>query len=469
MAPGTSLKTTRDISLTAQDLLLKIEGVKTVGYRLGRAERGDHVVPVSTVEFELDFDEYGQENRDKVMTDVRDTMKSIPGTFSALSTPLADRIGHMLSGVSAKVAVKIYGADLDELRTIGNQIVNIARDIPGMEEARTEQQGSVPQLRIEIDRDRAAAYGVTPGELNQELADLIGGGYVAEIYENQRVYDLVVRLPSEWRENPEKLQNLYIDTHGGNRIPLKYVAEIRQANGPNTILRENTQRRFVVSINPTTSDLNAVVEELQQKVTEQVKLPEGYSISFEGEYQAQQKARKTIIIMSTIILLVITFLLFSFFKSFSFVLLVLTNIPISLVGGILLTRFTLDNVSIATLVGFIAISGIAARNSIMMISHYLHLMAHEGEEFSLKMVIRGTEERLVPVLMTAISAGVALIPLVLAADEPGKEILNPVAIVIVGGLISATLLGLVVTPAVFYQFCRKSARRSLDRGASAAA
>jgi len=469
MAPGTSLKTTRDVSLTAQDLLLRIEGVKTVGFRLGRAERGDHVVPVSTVEFELDFDKYGQENREKVMADVRDTMRSIPGTFSALSTPLADRIGHMLSGVSAKVAVKIFGPDLGELRTIGDQIVSIARGIPGMEEARTEQQGSVPQLRIEIDRDRAAAYGVTPGELNEELADLIGGGYVAEIYENQRVYDLVVRLPSEWREDPEKLRNLYIDTHGGDRIPLKYVAEIRQASGPNTILRENTQRRFVVSINPTTSDLNAVVEELQQKVTEGVDLPEGYSISFEGEYQAQQEARRTIIIMSCIILLVIAFLLYSFFKSFSFVLLVLTNIPISLVGGILLTRFTLDNVSIATLVGFIAISGIAARNSIMMISHYLHLMAHEDEEFSLKMVIRGTEERLVPVLMTAISAGVALIPLVLAADEPGKEILNPVAIVIVGGLISSTLLGLLVTPAIFYQFCRKSAQRSLDRGASAAA
>lgn len=469
MAPGTSLKTTRDVSLTAQDLLLKVKGVETVGFRLGRAERGDHVVPVSTVEFELDFDEYGQENREEVMAEVRDTMRAIPGTFSALSTPLADRIGHMLSGVSAKVAVKIYGPDLDELRTIGGRIVDIARDIPGMEEARTEQQGSVPQLRIEIDRDRAAAYGVTPGELNEELSDLIGGGYVAEIYENQRVYDLVVRLPSEWREDPDKLRNLYIDTHDGDRIPLKYVAEIRQANGPNTILRENTQRRFVVSINPTTSDLNAVVEELQTKVSEQIELPEGYTISFEGEYQAQQEARRTIIIMSTVILLVIAFLLYSFFKSFSFVMLVLTNIPISLIGGILLTHETLDNVSIATLVGFIAISGIAARNSIMMISHYLHLMAHEGEEFTLKMVIRGTEERLVPVLMTAISAGVALIPLVLAADEPGKEILNPVAIVIVGGLMSATLLGLAVTPAIFYQFCRKSAQRSLDRGASAAA
>jgi HME family heavy-metal exporter len=227
-------------------------------------------------------------------------------------------------------------------------------------------------------------------------------------------------------------------------------------------------RRFVVSINPTTPDLNAAVEALQQAVTEKVKLPEGYSVAFEGEYQAQQEARRTILIMSAIILAVISFLLFSFFRSFAFVFLVLTNIPISVIGGILLTRFTLDNISIATLVGFIAISGIAARNSIMMISHYLHLMAHEGEKFDLKMVIRGTEERLVPVLMTAISAGIALLPLVMAANEPGKEILNPVAIVIVGGLISSTLLGLAVTPAIFYQFCRRPAERALERGAAAA-
>ena len=470
MAPGTSLKTTRDVSRTAQDLLLKIEGRQNgrLSCRTGGTGRSCRAC----------FHR-GIRNRVSMNMVRRTAMKSwrkcaIPcAPFPELSAPSARRSPTVSATCSAEFRPRSRSKFTD--RTWMNcapsavEIVDIARDIPGMEEARTEQQGSVPQLRIEIDRDRAAAYGVTPGELNEELADLIGGGYVAEIYENQRVYDLVVRLPTEWREDPEKLRNLYIDTHDGGRIPLKYVAEIRQANGPNTILRENTQRRFVVSINPTTPDLNAVVEQLQTKVAEQIELPEGYTISFEGEYQAQQEARRTIIIMSTVILLVIAFLLYSFFKSFSFVMLVLTNIPISLIGGILLTRFTLDNVSIATLVGFIAISGIAARNSIMMISHYLHLMAHEGEEFTLKMVIRGTEERLVPVLMTAISAGVALIPLVLAADEPGKEILNPVAIVIVGGLISATLLGLAVTPAIFYQFCRKSAQRSLDRGASAAA
>jgi CzcA family heavy metal efflux pump len=466
-APGTSLKTTTELSRTAQDLLLKIPGVETVGYRVGRAERGDHVVPVSTVEFDVEFNEHGESNRTEVLAQVRTTMRSIPGTFSAFSGPLADRVGHMLSGVSAKVAVKIFGPELAELRKLGDQVTEIARAIPGLEEARTEQQAPIPQLRIEVDRRRALAYGITPGALNEELAALMGGEQVAEVYEGQRVYDMVVRLPVEWRENPSRLENLYIDTASGQRIPLSYVAELRQATGPNTILRENTLRRIVVSINPTTTDLNAVVEQLQRDVTEKLTLPTGYTIAFEGEYQAQQEATRIIAVSSAVILIVIIFLLYSYFQSFSFVLLVLTNIPISLIGAIIYTRYTLDNISVATLVGFIAITGIAARNNIMMISHYLHLMRHEGENFTAQMVIRGTLERLIPVLMTALSAGIALIPLVLAADEPGKEILNPVAIVIIGGLISSTLLGLGITPAIFYNFCRKAALHSVERKAPA--
>ncbi len=466
-APGTSLKTTTELSITAQDLLLQIPEVRTVGYRVGRAERGDHVVPVSTVEFEVDFEESEERTRDEVVAEIRTVLRGIPGTFSAISTPLADRIGHMLSGVSAKIAVKIYGPDLIELRRLGTEIAEIARAIPGLEEARTEQQAPIPQLRIEVDRKRALAYGVTPGELNEELAALMGGEVVAEVYEGQRVYDLVVRLPVEWRENPDRLKNLYIDTQSGQRIPLSYVAEIHQATGPNTILRENTQRRFVVSINPTIDDLNSVVEQLQREVKSQVKLPDAYSISFEGEYQAQQEASRTILVMSVVILLVVVFLLYSYFQNFSFVLLALTNIPISLIGAILYTRYTLDNISIATLVGFIAITGIAARNNIMMISHYLHLMRHEGEGFTRQMVERGTLERLVPILMTALATGIALLPLILAADEPGKEILNPVAIVIVGGLFSSTFLGLGITPAIFYTFCRKAADKSLKAKAPA--
>jgi CzcA family heavy metal efflux pump len=460
-APGTSLKQTTEIANVAQDLLLRIPEVETVGYRVGRAERGDHVVPVSTVEFDVEFAEDMERERGKVIEAVRETMRGVPGTFSAMSGPLADRVGHMLSGVSAKVAVKIFGPDLDTLRALGTEVAEIARSIPGLEEARIEQQAPIPQLRIEVDRDRALAYGVTPGDLNEQLATLMGGESVAEIYEGQRVYDLVVRLPIEWRESPERLSNLYIDTQSGQRISLSYVADIRQATGPNTILRENTVRRFVVSINPTIDDLNTAVERLQRDVSEKVELPTGYTISFEGEYEAQQAARRVILIASCVVLLAIAFLLYGYFKGFGFVALVLTIIPISLIGGVLSTKYSLNNVSIATLVGFIAVAGIAARNNIMLISHYLHLMRKEGEKFTRSMIERGTLERLVPILMTAISAGLALIPLVLAADEPGKEILNPVAVVIVGGLVSSTVLGLGVTPALFYLFGRKQAENAI--------
>lgn len=467
LSPGTSLKMTSEVSDVALEQILRVPGVKTAGYRAGRAERGDHVVPVSTVEFEIEFDESSGRPRAEVIEDLRATMRGIPGTFSAMSGPLADRIGHMLSGVSAKVAVKVFGPDLDELRRIGTEIAQLARTLPGLEEARVEQQSPVPQLRIEPDFARAAAYGVTPGALTREMASLMGGEDVADVYEGVRVYDLVLRLPVEWREDVRRLRSLSIATKAGQLVPLGSVADLRMAAGPNTILRENSRRRFVVSINPTTPDLVAAVDRLKREVEEKIQLPEGYVISYEGEYEAQKEAARTIALMSAVILLVVVFLLFSYFRSFRFVALVLTILPVSLIGAVLLTRQTLDNVSIATLVGFIAVGGIAARNNIMLISHYLHLMKHEGEGFTRGMVVRGTEERLMPILMTALSAGLALIPLALAFDQPGKEILNPVAIVIVGGLATSTLLGLLVTPSLFFHFCRGAALKSLARGAAA--
>ncbi len=463
-APGTSLKQTTQIAEKATELLQEIPEVQSVAYRVGRAENGDHVVPVSTVEIDVEYN-YGNDarSRQEVLDDMRETMASIPGTFSVVSGPLADRIGHMLSGVPAKVAVKIYGPDLDQLRKIGSDIQRIAKSIPGLEQARIEQQASIPQLRIEVNRDRAQAYGISPGEINGQLATLLGGEYISEIYDGERIYDIVVRLPLEWRESPDKLANIYLDTQSGQRIPLEYVADIRQATGPNNIMRENTLRRFIVSINPSSQNLVELVDELQEKVNNELTLPHGYSVSYEGEYVAQQEAKNRIFMMSAIVLFVVAFLLFSYFGSSVFTLQVLADIPVALIGGVFLTYLTLNNISIATLVGFIAITGIAARNSIMMISHYLHLMRHEGEGFTREMIERGTLERLVPVLMTAISAGVALIPLVLAAEDPGKEILNPVAIVIVGGLITSTVLGLGLTPAVFWAFGRKAAHRVVKR------
>lgn len=467
--PGTSLTQTNELADVADRLLGSIPEVRKVGRRVGRAERGDHVVPVSTVEFDIDFEHGGTErSREEVLEDIRTKMRTIPGTFAAIGGPLGDRIGHMLSGVNAKVAIKVYGDDLDTIRKVAKGIEKIAREIPGFEEARIEQQAFIPQLRIEIDRERALAYGVTPGELNEQLSALVGGETVAELYQESRVIDLVLRLPREWRESRQKLSEMYIDTKSGQRVPLRLIADIRDAKGPNVILREGMERRIVVKINPTRRDLVALVQELETQVKADYPDNGRFHIKFEGEFLAQQEATKRIAISSVIIFAVMALLLLSYFKTPIFAIQVICDIPLALIGGLALTYVMLNNISIATLVGFIAVLGIAARNSVMMISHYLHLMKHEGEGFTREMVERGTLERLVPVLMTALTAGIALIPLVLAAGEPGKEILHPVAVVIVGGLVTSTVLGLGVTPAVFWTFGRRSAEKAIANNAAAA-
>lgn len=480
-APGTSLDETNRIADVIEAELLSIPEVRKVGRRLGRAERGDHVVPVSTAEFDVDFRETKKgdttskdRSRAEILAEVRRKVQGVPGTFSVVMGPLADRIGHMLSGVSAPVAIKIFGPDLDKLRQLGVEVQTLAKTIPGFEDCKLDQQSSIPQLRIEADRDRAKAYGITPGELNDTLSTLIGGRKVAELRDGQRTVDLVIRLPQEWRESPAKLAELPIEVHeaGGEgsvqRLPLSLVADVREAKGPNVINRENSQRRFVLAIKPQVRDVGVLVTRLQTLVAEKVKLPEGYFISYEGEFQAQKDAAARIALLSAMVFLVIAFLLYGYFGTPFFAAQVLCDIPLALVGGLVFTWLKLNNISIATLVGFIAVAGVAARNSIMLISHYLHLMQHEGEGFTREMVVRGTKERLVPVLMTAISAGIGLIPLVLAGDQPGKEILHPVAVVIVGGLVTSTLLGLGVTPTVFFTFGRKAAQTAISNEAPAA-
>lgn len=473
-APGTSLEEMNRISDVLEQQILSVPEVQKVGRRLGRAERGDHVVPISTVEFDVDFRNPNPDKnmkvreRKEVLDEINAKVKAVPGVFAVLSGPLSDRIGHMMSGVAAPVAIKVFGPDLERLREIGIEIQSIAKAIPGFEDTKLDQTSSIPQLRVEADRQRAKAYGIAPGVLNDELSALIGGKVIAELREGQRSIDLVTRLPIEWRDSPEKIANLPIETDGGQRVPLSMVAEVRDAKGPNVIFRENSQRRFALAIKPTVRDVSTLVKQLQEQVTAQVKLPEGYFITFEGEFQAQQEATQRILILSSIIFVAIFLMLFTYFKSASLALQVLVNIPLALMGGLAFTYLKLNNISIATLVGFIAVGGVAARNGIMMISHYLHLMAHEGETFSRKMIIRGTLERLVPVSMTALSAGIGLIPLVLAAEQPGKEILHPVAVVIVGGLVSSTLLDMAITPAMFWLFGRKAAKKAIEQGAAAA-
>ena len=479
-APGTSLEQMNQISDVIEQQILSVPEVRKVGRRLGRAERGDHVVPVSTAEFDVDFREeeggHGSSHartREEILADLSARIRTVPGIFAVVGGPLADRIGHMLSGVSAPVAVKVFGPDLDKLRQIGIEIQSVAKSIPGFEDCKLDQTSSIPQLRIEPDRDRARAYGIAPGRLNDQLSALIGGKEVAELRDGQRAVNLVLRLPVEWRDSPNRIAELPIETTDDGdgfhlqHIPLSLVADVREAKGPNVIFRENSQRRFALAIKPTVRDVTNLVTRLETEVREKVTLPEGYFITFEGEFQSQKAATERIAAFTLVVLIVIAFLLFGYFRTPFFALQVLCDIPLALVGGLVLTWILLNNISIATLVGFIAVAGVAARNSIMLISHYLHLMQHEGEGFTKEMVVRGTKERLVPVLMTALSAGIGLIPLVLAANQPGKEILHPVAVVIVGGLVTSTLLGLGVTPTVFYTFGRKAASAAIENDAPA--
>lgn len=461
-APGTSLAHSNEVGEVGVRLLQSIPEVKSVGRRAGRAEKDDHVMPVSVNEFDVEFHDTGRP-REIVFAEIRSLLKTIPGTFVNVGQPIGHRLSHMLSGVPAKIAVKIFGPDLAVLREKGAQVRDLAKTIPGLTDVNLEAQVPIPQIKIEINRERAVAYGVQPGTLNEQVSTLLGGKTLAELREGQRTVDLVLRLPESWRDSPEKLGELLIETDRGQRIPLRLVADIREGKGPNVINRENAQRRIVIGANTSVRDLESLVKQWEEAVREKVKLPVGYFLRFEGEFQAQQAAAKRIAFYFTLVLLAVAVLLYGYFRSLSLALQVMLNIPLALMGGLALTWGLINNISIATIVGFIAVGGVAARNGIMMISHYLHLMKHEGEGFTRQMIVRGTLERLVPVLMTALSAGIALIPLLLAANEPGKEILHPVAVVIIGGLVSSTLLDLMVTPAVFYLFGRKAALKYIQQ------
>jgi CzcA family heavy metal efflux pump len=466
-APGTSLKQSNTVGNKAVELLLQIPEVKSVGRRAGRAERDDHVMPVSVNEFDVEFHEGGR-HREEVFAEIRDKLKGIPGTFVNVGQPIGHRLSHMLSGVSAKIAVKIHGPDLETLRRLGTQVKEAGQGVAGLTDVNLEAQVPIPQIRIQVNRERARTEGIPPGEINRQVSTLLGGGILGELREGETTVELVMRLPESWRTWPETIGDLLIETPDGRRIPLSLVADVREVNGPNVINRENGQRRIVIGANTGERDLESLVTRWQEAVAEKVALPEGYTLRFEGEYLARQEASKRILVLFGLITGVIIVLLTGYFRSVSLAMQVMLNLPLALAGALAFTWWKIDNISIATLVGFIAVGGVAARNGIMMISHYLHLMRHEGETFGVRLITRGTQERLVPVLMTALAAGIALIPLVLAPGEPGKEILHPVAVAIVGGLVSSTLLDLVVTPAVFFLIGRRAAEQALRLDAPAA-
>jgi HME family heavy-metal exporter len=368
----------------------------------------------------------------------------------------------MLSGVKAQVGIKLYGPDLAVLRRTAERMQARIADVPGVKDLMVEQQAEIPQLQIRLRRDKLAQYGLSADAVNEFVETAMNGRIVSEIVDGERKFDLVVRLDDPYRVNIDALRRLSLTLPAGGRVPLETVADIRQGSGPNTINRENARRRIVLQCNTAGRDLGGVVADIQKRLEPvQAELPTGYFLEYGGVFASQQQATRTIAVLGLVSLAGMFLALYTLFRSTNLALQVLAALPMAAIGSVAALVLTGQSLTVASMVGFISLSGIASRNGILLIAHYLHLVRHEGEGFTPQMVERAGRERVAPMLMTALTAGIALVPLVLAAGEPGKEILYPVATVILGGLISSTLLDFFVHPALFWCFGRAQAEKAM--------
>jgi copper/silver efflux system protein len=459
--PGTSLEESDAMGRRLEEILLEHPAVVETARRTGRAELDEHAQGVNAAEIDvrLDLNEY---EMDTVLEELRAELTAVPGTQVTIGQPIGHRIDHMLSGTRASIAMNLFGPDLYELRRIAEAISAVTQTVPGTVDVAVEQQADVPQVRIAMNREVMARYGVTPAELGEAIDVAFAGEEVSQILEGQESYALVVRFDDASRGNLQRIANARIDTPTGQQVPLNVLAEVRNDRGPNTISRENVQRKIVIQSNVAGRDVGSVVEEIQERVSEEVAFPAGYYVEYGGQFESAGEATRTIGLLSLLSLAVIFLLLFLEFGSARQAALVLVNLPLALVGGIFAVLLTGGVLNIATLVGFITLFGIAVRNGILLVSHYNHLLA-EGVSLH-EAVYRGSMERLNPVMMTALSAGLALIPLAIAGGEPGNEIQSPMAVVVLGGLLSAVALNMVVVPALFLRFGAASrAGRSADR------
>ena len=462
--PGISLNESNKLGQSAEAVIQATPEIKSVSRRTGRAELDEHAMGVNVSEMDIDFKEGGRP-REVVLNDIRNRLKEkMPSMGISIGQPISHLIDHMLSGVSAALAIKIFGPDLATLREKSIELEDSIKGTRGLVDLRIEQQGLIPQIKIHVLREDAARFGLSAGEVTKLLETAFNGETVTQIVDEDRLYDVFFQFDENSRGTLEQMQKTTLKIMpDGRKILLDDVADVYESTGPNEINRENGQRRIVISANVSERDLGSLVEEIQAKVKEKVQLPEGYYIQYGGQFESQKTATRKILLFSLLSLFGIGFVLYNHFKSIEITVQIMITIPLAFIGGIILLFLTDRTITVASLVGFITLCGVASRNSIMMISHYLHLMKHEGEAFSREMIIRGSLERLVPVMMTAFVTALALLPLVFAHGQPGSEILHPVALVIVGGLISSTLLDIVVTPALFFRFGKNAAENYVNR------
>ena len=457
--PGTSLQESDQLGALVERKLLSHPAVVSTARRTGRAELDEHAQGTNAAEIDVRLD-LSQSTLSDVMAALRDTLASVPGTNITIGQPIGHRIDHMLSGTRAAIAVKIFGPDLYELRRLGEMVRAAVDTIPGVADLSVEQQADVPQLRVYPNRQVMARYGLTPRAITEAVDVAFYGEVVSQILEGQNVFDLVVRFDDEYRGSADLIRSALLDTPQGTKVPLGLVTDIREERGPNTISREGVRRKLVVQANVIGRDVGSVVDDFQRVIGAAVTLPSGYQIVFGGQFESGRSAARAITILSALSIVAIFLILFQEFGTIRSALLVMVNLPLALIGGVFAVLVTSGTLNVATLVGFITLFGIAVRNGILLVSKYHHLI-HDGTPLR-EAVIEGSVARLNPILMTALTAALALLPLALGGGEAGREIQAPMAVVVLGGLLTSTILNMIVVPVLFVRFGSPSAAVSRD-------
>lgn len=454
--PGVSLEVSNSLGNLIEQELLKIPEVTATARRSGRGELDEHSQATNSAEIDVQFT-LGDRSREEVFNDMRRCMASIPGIAATVGQPLGHRIDHMLSGTRAAVAIKLFGTDISKMYMIGNRIKSNIADIEGLVDVSVEQQTETPQLQVRPNRAALARYGITIDDFNRFIELAFSGAKLADIYEGQRSFDLILRVGDAETMTADDVRNALIDTADGGKVPLGEVAEVVSVGGPNTISRENVQRKLVVSANVSGRDVGSVVDDIQKTIDSTIKLPEGYRIEYGGQFESARSASRTLALATILAIFVVFLLLYGEFRSASLSGLVLVSLPLALIGGVLAIACTSGVVSIPSIIGFITLFGVATRNGILLISKYRHLQ-DEGEGLR-QSIIDGSVDRLNPILMTALTSALALIPLIINGDKPGNEIQSPMAVVVLGGLLTSTLLNIFVMPIIYEWFVKRKKQK----------
>lgn len=449
--PGISLEESDKVAAMAEEAILSVPEIQTVGRKTGRAELDEHSFGVNSSEIEAPFILKDRPQKE-ILAELRDKLNTIPGISVEIGQPISHRIDHMLSGTKANIAIKIFGTDLNKLFSLGNEIKSKIEGIDGVADLNVEQQVERPQLKIVPKRELLAKYGITLPEFTEFVTTMLSGEVVSQVYDAGKSFDLTLKVDENYKDQAEKIRNLMIDANG-LKVPFAYIADISSSTGPNTINRENAQRKIVVSANVAGRDLRSVVNEIQENLDNNIQLPEGYHIEYGGQFESEQAASQILLIASVFAILIIFLLLFNQFRSVTQSAVILLNLPLALIGGVYAILFTSGEISIPAIIGFISLFGIATRNGILLMAHYNDL-GNKGYSVN-KSILQGSLDRLNPILMTALSSGLALIPLAVQGSLPGNEIQSPMAKVILGGLLTSTMLNMYIVPIVYRMLKRR--------------